>query len=307
MGKALSVISKALPRKEVDQKFILLEKPVNKRYLKEIVATGAVVSVAENLEELAQWCKEADIVQFEFVNHPKIFECLARTPFAPMRSVVWCHISGLFKPYIQPELINQASRFVFSSKVSHQSPTWSNLADKGRAKTAVINSGFGLSEAITVARPKHGAQPVIGYLGTVNFVKMHRGFFRVIDMLERDVKAKIWGIPDKSVVKLVKQMVHQDRFEFLGETPVPAVALSEVDVFFYPLQRTHYGTGENALVEAMSMGLPVVVLGNPAEVEIVDHLKTGMVAQTMDDALRYVQYLMATPLLRRHMGNNAAT
>ena len=44
--------------------------------------------------------------------------------------------------------------------------------------------------------------------------------------------------------------------EILAAKPQsPAVALSDADIFFYPLQPDHYGTAENALIEAMSLGL----------------------------------------------------
>jgi len=49
-------------------------------------------------------------------------------------------------------------------------------------------------------------------------------------------------------------MRHPERIEFCGETAEPAAALSDADIFFYPLQPDHYGTAENALIEAMSLG-----------------------------------------------------
>ena len=49
-------------------------------------------------------------------------------------------------------------------------------------------------------------------------------------------------------------MRHPERISFAAQTAEPAAALSEADIFFYPLQPDHYGTAENALIEAMSLG-----------------------------------------------------
>jgi glycosyltransferase involved in cell wall biosynthesis len=91
-----------------------------------------------------------------------------------------------------------------------------------------------------------------------------------------------------------------------GHTLAPASALAEADIFFYPLRPDHYGTAENALVEAMSMGLVPVVLDNPAETKIVAHCKSGFVAHTIDECVSYIGRLVQAPSLREEMGASAA-
>ena len=80
---------------EVEQTFVLLEEPRDRRYANTISQGGARVIIAQSLEQVAQLAGEADIVQFEFWNHPRLFECLARCRFPAMRSVFWSHISGV--------------------------------------------------------------------------------------------------------------------------------------------------------------------------------------------------------------------
>ena len=96
VGKAHAAISAVLPE-VVEQTFVLLEAPRDRRFIDKIEATGARVTLAESLDHVASLAREADIVQFEFWNHPRMFECLARTEFPPIRSVFWSHISGLFQ------------------------------------------------------------------------------------------------------------------------------------------------------------------------------------------------------------------
>src|SRR5262249_30026667 len=160
----------------------------------------------------------ADIVQLEFWNHPRLFECLARAPFPAMRSVFWSHISGLFRPVIQPGLIEQADRFVFSTEASRAARSCDLLPPSAKAKLAVINSGFGFADSSIRPRPRRRS-PTIAYLGTVDFVKMHPGFFDAVDRLDGDdIRVDIWGTVAAPVAARARAMRHPQRIRFGGET-----------------------------------------------------------------------------------------
>ena len=100
-------------------------------------------------------------------------------------------------------------------------------------------------------------------------------------------------------------MRHPQRIRFGGETAEPAAALSNAEIFFYPLQREHYGTAENALVEAMSLGLVPVVLDNPAELAIVQHGTTGYVGHSIEACADGLQQLLSAPDLLARLSDNA--
>src|ERR1700742_5162622 len=117
IGKAHAAISAVLP-KEIERTYVLLEKPHDRRYLKAIEASGARVVVAGGLNTVAFHAGTADIVQFEYWNHPRMFECLARGPFLPMRSAMWCHNCGLQPPLFPAGLVQGVDRFVFSTRAS---------------------------------------------------------------------------------------------------------------------------------------------------------------------------------------------
>jgi Glycosyl transferases group 1 len=306
VGKAHAAISAVLP-KVVDQTFLLLESPRDRSYLDMIEAAGARVLVAENLGQAAQLARAADIVQFEFWNHPRLFECLARCDLPAMRSVFWSHISGLFKPIIQPDLMEAAGRFVFTTEASLSMPSVAALPEAARRRTAVISSGFGFSDAPRRTGPRD-RKPAIAYLGTVDFVKMHPGFFDIIDQLAgRDICVSVWGDVDPSgeVALRAQAMRYPKRIRFRGQTAEPALALSEADVFFYPLQADHYGTAENALIEAMSLGLTAIVLNNPAEMAIIRDGETGFVAHSIEECASLLQMSLLLPELRERIGRNA--
>jgi hypothetical protein len=136
---------------------------------------------------------------------------------------------------------------------------------------------------------------------------MHPEFFDAIDRLTGEsIQVVIWGLPSEAAIKRARTMRHPERIRFGGQTGEPASALSEADIFFYPLRRDHYGTAENALVEAMSLGLVPVVLNNPAELAIVRHGETGFVAQSIDECVNLLMTLLSSPELRQGVSRQAS-
>jgi glycosyltransferase involved in cell wall biosynthesis len=304
VGKAHAAISAVLPG-VVEQTFILLEAPRDRRFIDRIEATGACITLAESLDHVASLAREADIVQFEFWNHPRMFECLARTEFPPIRSVFWSHISGLSRPLIQPALMEEASRFVFTTGASLSATSVAAFRERAAEKIKVINSGFGFANgSLRTGRGKPG----VAYLGTVDFAKMHPGFFDAIDaLIGNDVRVSVWGDfdPAGAVAARAKAMRHPQRVNFMGQASDSSAALANADIFFYPLQRDHYGTAENALVEAMSLGLTPVVLNNPPEMAIVRDSETGFVAKSIEEIGSLLEILLLLPDVRERISRNA--
>ncbi len=296
VGKAHAAISAVLP-KTIERTYLLLEPPRDRGHADAIAAIGARVIVG-GIEQAAQLARGADIVQFEFWNHPRLYECLSRCDFPEMRSVLWSHVSGLFRPFIAPALMQAAGRFVFTTTASMKAPGVA-LSEK----IAVINSGFGFANA---PPRKRNEKPRIAYLGTVDFVKMHPGFFDAIDAMPDDtISVSVWGAADVDVVQYARDMRRPGRIDFRGQTADPAAALAEADIFFYPLQHDHYGTAENALIEAMSLGLVPVVMNNPAELAIIKDGVTGLVAHSVEECTAHMQMLLAAPARRAAMAQAA--
>jgi glycosyltransferase involved in cell wall biosynthesis len=304
VGKAHVVLNGAL-LKEIEQTFVLLEAPRDPRCANALEQGGARIVVAQDLDQVARLAGETDIVQFEFWNHPRLFECLACCRFPPMRSLFWSHISGIHPPLIPPGLIEETMRFVFTTEASREAGSVSRLPAQARGKLAVVNSGFGF--AVRGPRPAREGRPTIAYLGTVDFVKMHAGFFEAIDGLTGDdIRVAVWGAPSDAAVSSVKAMHHPERVTLHGQTSDPQAALSAADIFFYPLRSDHFGTAENALIEAMSLGLVPVVLDNAAELAIVSDGETGFVARSIAECTSLLQMLLVSADLRAAIGRNAA-
>ena len=88
VGKAHAAISAALPD-VVEQSFVLMEAPCDRRFVDKIEAAGARIIVADSLKHIATLARDADIVQFEFWNYPRLLECLSRCESPAMRSAFW--------------------------------------------------------------------------------------------------------------------------------------------------------------------------------------------------------------------------
>lgn len=304
VGKAHAAIASALPD-VVQHTYILLEEPRERRHADALAARGAEIVVPRYFDEVAALVRGADVVQFDFWDHPRLLECLACTPWPQMRTMVWSHISGLAQPFVPAGLIETVSHFAFTTPAALSQVTMETLSRTAKRKVWAINSNFGFTDP-----PAHSPRetPTIAYLGAVDFTKMHPGFFDAIERLEGDdIRAMIWGDVDPSgeAAARAQAMQHSKRIQFFGKAADEAHALSEADIFFYPLRPGHSGVG-SALIEAMSLGLVPVVFDNPHERTIIRDGETGLVARSVNECVFLLQKLLTSRELRERIGGNAA-
>jgi glycosyltransferase involved in cell wall biosynthesis len=291
-----------------DRHYVLLEAPRDLRHVEAIERSGAPVTIAPDRQLLHDLMGDADIVQFEWWNHPLTCAVLAAPLFLPaMRPVFWCHVSGVSAPFIPPGLIEAADRFVFTSPCSRLASTLRDLSEAAWSRTEVINSGFCHPEP-GIRDTSDRRQSDIGYLGTVEFTKMSPAMMEVIDRLDnQDVAVDVWGEVGAAsqVHDVVARMKHPGRFRLRGHSDDPLAALSQTSIFLYLLQRSHLGTAENALIEAMSLGCAPLVFNNPCELAIVRDGETGLVARSADHAVELLGWMLDHPEEVARLGRNA--
>ncbi|MCC0034699.1 MAG: glycosyltransferase [Hoeflea sp.] len=306
VGKAHAALC-AADSEAAGRHYVLLEEPRDYRHMDDIRETGAAVTIAPDRRTISELMDSADIVQFEWWNHPLMCGLLAGPPLPAMRSVFWSHVSGIAAPFIPAGLVAAASRFVFTSACSRLAPNLTGPAPSGLERTAVVNSGFvhaGSGAGEGPDREKSG----ISYLGTVEFTKMSPAMMQVADRLEdEDAVVEIWGdVAARSPVRdAVAAMQHPERLRLRGHTGDPRAALAQTSIFLYLLQPFHFGTAENALVEAMSLGCAPLVFANPCELEIVRDGETGLVATSVDHAAHLLNWMLENPDEVRRMGEKA--
>ncbi|MEN9896140.1 MAG: hypothetical protein RIR97_1992, partial [Pseudomonadota bacterium] len=235
VGKAHAEICAVL-QPGLERTFLLLEQPRDRRFADAIWTSGADVRIATADTDMAALVAKADIVQIEYWNHPKLFECLAMTDFPAMRPIIWSHVSGLFAPFIALGLLPAPDHFVFTSPCSFQSDTVKHLEAETSFRPLAIGSGFGFRS--NVIRPPSKSESLrIGYLGTVDFAKMHPDLFQMIDTINHpDLLVTIWGgfDADGAVAQAVRHMQHPERVKLCGHCDDPQTILSKLDIFLYP-------------------------------------------------------------------------
>lgn len=301
IGKAHAAIARALPR-EVEQTFLLLEAPIDRRHAHTIARCGGRVIVERDPARIRAFALQADVVQLEYWGHP-LLDTAAPFVFVPgVKTVCWCHVSGLFAPAMPT--FPAVDRLVLTSDISLPA-----VPPAMRERSCVINSGFGFA-GLQPHAGLPGRRPAIAYLGTVDFKKLHRGIFDAVDAFadgtdDDPTPISLWGHINPDVAVCAAAMRHPQRIALKGHTLDPATALAEADIFFYPLRPDHYGTAENALVEAMSLGLVPVVLDNPAEMQIVAHGESGLVGRSIDECVAHLARLARTPSLRAELAVGA--
>jgi len=313
VGKALSGLVRATTEGNYKQKhiFVCLEKPEKSQFVQHILDAGGLIVVCPNREALQQHIASADIVQLEWWNHPAIFAALCGLPNLTARLLVWCHQSGLINPVIPAGLVDASSQFVLTSSCSLAAPNIQGTQAEKDGRVTIISSGVGCEDLPgpeeRPSRPTH--RMVAGYLGSLNFSKLHPDYVAWLSSVD-DPAFQVKVVGDESNRSVLQQQCMEsgrpNLLVFRGYTTDVVAELARIDILIYLLNPSHYGTAENALLEAMAMGVVPIVLNNAAEMAIVHHGVTGMVVSTKQDFMNAVEYLMDNPAKRQAMGKRAA-
>ncbi|QFY88657.2 glycosyltransferase family 4 protein [Magnetovirga frankeli] len=272
---------------------VCLEQPEKKDFINSIVSIGIQVEVSPTPRMLNKLITEADIVQLEWWNHPTLFRALCSCSLPTMRLLIWCHVSGIENPYIPESLIDSAHQFVCTSKCSLQANEIAKRIAAGAKSISFISSGCGVEKLPT---PIFNYRKEISavYLGSLNSAKIHPEFVQfaaAVDLPDFFI-TMIGDLQGSNQLSTLCEIEGKpDLLKFVGYQSDIVTSLSEADLLIYLLHPSHYGTAENALIEAMAMGIIPIVLNNPAERHIVDHEVTGFIVKTPTQLAQVVKRL----------------
>jgi len=303
IGKALSGLCKQakIAHSENEHIIVCLEEPKDKQFFNKLVENGTSVIVQPEYNELENLMESSDIVQVEFWNHPLLLKYLCEMNIPDIKLVTWCHINGLFNPIIPEKLIKESHRFIFTSPCSSDKYSGENIS--------CVHSSGGFDDFPKINRTKDNELKV-GYFGSTNFSKMHPKYSDFINSIDiSDLKVKIIGdLHNKDILE-----TESDKFEFTGFVSDVSEELKKINVLAYILNPEHYGTTENALLEAMSMGIVPIVLDNSCERKIVIDGYNGFIIRksfydeiTLQSFIEKIEFLYNHPEVRKEMGINAS-
>jgi glycosyltransferase involved in cell wall biosynthesis len=237
--------------------------------------------------------ERADVVVVNFWNTPELYGLL-RSGLPPVRLALWAHIAGDTPPHIlTAELVELADIVVVTAAHTAALPVF--LSPPPVIPAAPDPARLAGSEP----RPHPGFN--VGYVGTVDFGKLHPRFVELCASVEiPDVRFVVCGSGGAS-----GELEASGRFDLRGYVEAIGPVLAELDVFGYPLAPGNYSTSDLALQEAMRAGVPPVVLPYGATRRLVDHGVTGLVARDEAEYPRAVEYLHANAGERLRLAQNA--
>ena len=264
-----------------------------------------VIARQPSPERLQELIEQADIVQVHFWNSPGLYGFL-RSAQPAMRLMLWLKVAGLHRPQsLTPQLIRYADRVVATTPATLEAPVWLGLPEQ-RSKAAVA-PGIADFSRLGELQPQTHQGFNVGYVGTVNFSKMHHRYVPMSAAVAvPGVKFIVCGGGIEAELKhQAASLGVAERFVFQGYTEAVGDVLSQLDVFGYPLCPDTYATSEKSLQEAMYAGVPPVVFPHGGLKHLVQHHRTGLVVNTEEEYSRAIEWLYQHPEERRRLGENA--
>jgi len=311
VGKILSRLVKgSKPKRDsIRHTIICLDRPEKDQFVEYVRSYGVQLLVCPSQELLRCEIIKADVVQLEWWHHPVVANWLCSGELPPMRLVVWSHVSGLHPPEIPPAFLKEPHRFLFTSPCSWEHPRLAVLGSEARQRVDTVFSSGGFDDLPDPPLRLPNEPLRVGYVGTLNFAKLHP---RILDFLAAvdlpGFRLSLVGDPTTGVDLLNQATIRgiAERLDMRGYTTNVAAELAQFNVFAYLLNPLHYGTTENALLEAMAMGVVPIVLDNPAERYLVRHGETGLVVDSPATFAHALAYLSAQPEERFRLSTNAS-
>jgi len=249
----------------------------------------------------------SDILIIHWWNHPLLYEFIIKNKLPKSRVIIWSHVSGLEVPQIfTKKLFDYCDYFVFTTPISYKSNEFLNYnGNKNKFLDIWSTAGF---EKFKKIKHKKQKKFTIGYIGAIDFSKLHPDFIKICKKINiKDVKFIVCGDGSNlsTIKKEVKKYQIEDKFEFPGYVKDIKPYLQKFDIFLYPLNQKHYGTCDQVLTEAMSCGIVPVVFNNPMERYIVHDSYTGIVTNSKQDMIKQIERISKDTYERQRLGSNA--
>lgn len=303
----LSTIKNAnLHNSDFHHKIVVLE-PLSEKSKKLFSKYIDCINEFECEKSLSLEIKKADIIQIEWWNHPLIYKLLFLFNFPPCRIIILCHISGFYRPQIiNKNIVNFSDIFMAATKA-----TLNNVIFKSYSKAEINKKVKVVTYPPDLERLKNFSFKAheefnIGYVGTLDYSKLHFNFLSMSSKINiENAKFLIYGDDENNKLATESLKLKKNKFEFRGFQPDIRKAFEELDIFGYPLSDTHFGSGEQVIIEAMYVGLPIVAFDNPAEKIIIKNGKTGILVKNEKEYIKAIEFLYNNPKKREEMGRNA--
>lgn len=256
-------------------------------------------SVRIKLKKLMKEVEVTDIVVIHWWNHPLLYELLVKYRLPKCRLAIWSHVSGNNDPQcFTNNILLYPDKFIFTTPISNKNIN--NFNNKEQFST--IWAGSNLERFKNIKR-KQDDFFTIGYIGTVDYSKIHENFISLCNNVDiPNIRFIVCG--DGSALESMKEEVKnlglEKKIIFTGFVKNIDKYLEQFDIFAYPLTSNHYGTCDQTLAEAMSSGIVPIVFNNEMESYMINNSETGIVVHSEREYIKaiYNLYIEKTELNR---------
>lgn len=277
------------------------------------IAKFAVFPLHDNMSkkkhELFALIEDSDIVLIHWWNHPLLYDFLVREKLPKSRIIIWSLITGDLAPNnFTDKILKYPDIFVFTTPLSYKIKDVQSLPDKSKKCLRTVWCTAGVERVKSLKIKKHTGFN-IGYIGNVDYAKMHPDFLDICNKVNiPNVKFIIVGGPNgKQMEQEAIRRGIDKKFIFTGFVPEEKKweYLSLFDVFGYPLASHHYGACDQVLQESMASGVAPVVLANPMERYMVKNGINGIVAKNKKEYIKGLEDLHHNRELKDFLSKNA--
>lgn len=310
-GKAVAGLMLQCARQEdIEQRLLVLEAPEKLSHINSLSQEGLeiIISDAADLDRLAEW---ADIVVLSWWDHPLTSKLLIDISKLKCRMALWIHINGCSYPYLPFEFANLPDMLFVTTKYTLNNPLW-NISERRKiAEKAQLISGVGdfrPEEVIPKADYVLSGKFVVGYVGTLNYAKMHKDYLvyckAAIDKIP-NIHFLIVGDRGEELQEEIRELGLLDYFCFTGYVEDIYEQYHRMDVLGYLLNADNYGTTENVILEAMATGLPIITCKNGPESYILQNDFTGYLVESPEEYGECLNRLYDSKEIRQLLGKSA--
>ena len=289
---------------DITHSFLLMEKPIDKANLNKIVELGGQVYIHHDPEISTGLVRNADIVSIGWWHHPALYRFVVELNEIPCRLIVWSHVSGCDYPYLNVNFLGLCDKLLLTTFYSYENNELKKMNSQHLDEKTKVVYGLGnYNRYLALEKQEHYGFN-IGYIGTVSFAKIHPDIEDYCAEVDVDNVSFIFVGKD-DISRFIKNKALLKKMKFPGFTDRPWEVMQTFDVFGYLLSPNHYGSTENALLEAMASGIVPIALDQSVERYIIKHGETGFIVKSPGEYGDVVRYLHDNPHIRKKIGQNA--